>query len=371
MKRNMKWISGLFFGVLTLGLAAPGHATSSWNSEQPGSVLVFPKFIRGVINDVLVSGQPVHAITELEISVVCPPGETCNQNAVTLRAHWVCPGSSENPICAETSFNLETTVGGTLYFNPEGVTSVLGVIAAAAFPSNATTVIPVPPCDRGYLLVWVIDGAQSGNAIKFDGLIGNAVIREPFPLTAQGFTSSARGYNAIPIQAAEFLNTGDFTDRDGARDLDFDDSEYRAITGRIYGTVRYENEVPTVQGGRVQTDLTLLTLDVASSRPNPLTTVGLNFYTPDEQFVDAATSFFCWSEQRLTTILGSATVQNMGRKGLVESYFAEQQTIFGAVPVTLLGIIETKEFVVNTFEWRDFAYSLFNNGNPVPTTFVP
>jgi hypothetical protein len=159
------------------------------------------------------------------------------------------------------------------------------------------------------------------------------------------------------------------TDLDGGRDLDFDDTEYRAITGRIYGTVRYETEIPppTVQGGRVRTELTLLTLDVASSRPNPLTTVGLNFYTADEQLVDAGTSFFCWREQRLTSILGSATVQSMGRKGLVESYFAEQD----GVPVTLLGIIETQERNPLNVPIRDYAYSLFNNGNPVPTTFQP
>src|SRR5205823_5902631 len=76
---NMKWIYGLFFGALTLGLAAPGQAWS-WNSEQPGSVLVFPKFIRGTINDLVISRQAVHAITELEISVVCPTGATCGAN---------------------------------------------------------------------------------------------------------------------------------------------------------------------------------------------------------------------------------------------------------------------------------------------------
>jgi hypothetical protein len=349
--------------VLLNVVAAPVAACSSCglnDSEQPGSVLIFPKFIRGTFVDAL-SGQALHARTELEISVVCPRGATCTQDVVRMRAHWVCPGSTTDPVCAETSFNLETTVGGTLYFNPEGVTTIAGVLTAAAFPSNATTIIPLPPCQRGYLIVWVTDGG--GNAIKFDGLIGDAVLRDPTP---GELTRSAQAYNAIPIQATDFFSTGDLTDSDLERDLDFDDIEYEAVTGRIFGTVRYENLVAL--GGPVRTDLTLLTLDVASSRQNPVTTVGLNFYTPNEQVADAATSFVCWTEQRLTSILGSATVQSMGRKGFVESYFAEQN----GVPVTLLGIVETREFLANEGnQHRDYAYSLFHDGNPVPTSFRP
>src|SRR5207244_6808224 len=132
--------------------------------------------------DVGASGHPLHATTEVEISVPCPPAATCDLNQqLRLRAHWVCPGSSTNSICAETSFNLETTIGGTLYFNPEGVVNVLGVLTAAAYPSNATTVIPPPPCERGYLIVWVVD--RGGNAIKFDGLIGGGLIRQPQHVT--------------------------------------------------------------------------------------------------------------------------------------------------------------------------------------------
>src|SRR2546422_8530731 len=189
--------------LLNLAVAAPVAAApvAAWpnDSEQPGSVLVFPKFIRGTFDDTRVSGQLFQAKTELEISVRCPEGATCGANqAVRLRAHWVCPGSSTNPICAEASFDLETTVGGSLYFNPEGVVVVLGVATANAFPSNAKTTIPVPPCDRGYLIVWAVD--SFGRAIKQDGLIGDAVLRDA-PGDVDITTFSAGGYNAIPIQA--------------------------------------------------------------------------------------------------------------------------------------------------------------------------
>jgi hypothetical protein len=103
--------------VLALGLTAPAWAELN-DSEKPGSVLVFPKFIGGTFNDFGI-GQAFHARTELEISVRCPDGVSCNAgDTVRMRAHWVCPG------CTESSFNLETTVNGSLYFNTEGVSAL-------------------------------------------------------------------------------------------------------------------------------------------------------------------------------------------------------------------------------------------------------
>ncbi|HEY2941028.1 MAG TPA: hypothetical protein VGN09_01210 [Vicinamibacteria bacterium] len=340
------------------------------DSEKPGSVLVFPKFIRGTFNDTLASGQAVHAKTELELSVRCPDGATCNAgDRVRMRAHWVCPG------CTTTSFDLETTVNGSLYFNPEGVTVIGGVITAQVFPNNATTTIPQPLCERGYLIVWVVDG--SGKAIRFDGLVGDAVIRDaplgPSIGGAQLF--SARTYNAIPIQASDNLRVGDLTDLDGDGALDFGQTdfgyEYLPVTGRIFGTLRYESAA----GPQAETHLTLLTLDVAANRPNPATNVGLNFYTTGEALVDTATSFTCWTEKRLTEIQPGLTEVNMGRKGLVESTYAEQHPdFFTTVPVTLLGVVESKEFfgtIPGQNQLRDYAYSLYNDGNPVNTAFKP
>jgi hypothetical protein len=371
-----------FCSILALGLAAPALAGGAYpstlnDSEQPGSVLVFPKFIRGTGNDIGVSGQTNHAVTEIEISVTCPQGApSCG--TVNLRAHWVCPG------CTESSFNLKTTVGGTLYFNPEGVTVLTPVpllppvVTTAAFPSNVTTTIPVPPCQRGYLIVWVIDDPATGNPIKFDGLIGDAVIRAPIA----GFgPTTARAYTAIPIQADPSLNTGDPTDLDvngnhtGALVFDGSGSHYQSLTGGIFGTVRYENSVlaGTPPEGVVVTDLTLLTLDARLDLQNPVTTVGLDFYTPDEQFVDTSTRFQCWAEQELTAINASLTEQVMGRKGLVKSTFAEQQLdLFTTKGVTLLGLVETQEgYVGFGLPGRSFSYLLSNDSNPVCTAFVP
>jgi hypothetical protein len=290
----------VLFVAVTVGVAAPAFAW--WppvnDSEEPGSVIVFHKFIRGNTAD-------FRPITQFEISATCPKGSTCTQfQTVRLRAHWVCPGDASS-VCQEADFNLFTTVNGTLVFGANGS----GALA--------------PPCDRGYLIAWVID--DSGNPIKFDSLIGDAVISEG--------PTSARGYNALPIQAGEFLSTGDLTDVNGNGALDFDDSEYQAITGKIFGTVRYETTT-------TRTDLTLLTLDVHSNLPNDTTFVGLNFYDQFETLRSTATNFVCWSEQRLTDI-DSALNAGFGFKGLVESTGAVQS----GTPVTLVGIVETSEQV--------------------------
>jgi len=374
----MKWLCGFFFVALTMGFATQAHAWGNLNdSEEPGSVLVFPKFIRGTFSD-LFSAQAVAAKTEIELSVVCPNGATCTSGPgaplVRLRAHWVCPTT-----CAETSFDLTTTVGGTLYFNPEGVTALGGVITAAAFPSNVTTPIPVPPCQRGYLIVWVVDG--SGNPIKFDGLIGDTVLRSPI----DDNVLHARGHNAFPIQADPALATGAETDLDingnptGTLQFDGSGSHYQEVTGKIYGTVRYEDLNPAATPP-VQTFLTLLTLDVRSNLVNPVTTVGLDFFDPNEGMVDTATSFVCWEETRLTDINSGLTVQRMGRKGVVQSTSAVQQdsggTIVSAAP-SLLGIVETDELLVACGSGgtdpcrRSYTNWLLNDSNPVTTTYVP
>ena len=85
--------------------------------HEPGSVLVFPKFLWGTVQ----TESGVQPKTEIEISIRCPKGVTCPDSGqnVNLRAHWVCPSGNFFAPCLETDFNLNRTVHGTLYFNPE------------------------------------------------------------------------------------------------------------------------------------------------------------------------------------------------------------------------------------------------------------
>src|SRR5262249_14637013 len=112
------------------------------------------------------------------------------QQRVKLRFHYVC-GTNESDIggsfvCSETDFDAQTTVNGKIIFNTESTTP----------PGNFIT--PFPACDRGYLIGWVID--QSDRPIKFDGLIGDAVLRQS--------DTALSAYTAIPIQADPALATG-------------------------------------------------------------------------------------------------------------------------------------------------------------------
>ena len=68
------------FVLLTaaLGTAAPGFAQApeSTLNEAPGSVIVFPKFLKGLV---AVDGT-IRARTEIEVQARCPEGTACSDD---------------------------------------------------------------------------------------------------------------------------------------------------------------------------------------------------------------------------------------------------------------------------------------------------
>ncbi len=99
---TMKLCPFLVGAALALGLAAPAFAWDLADTDEPGSVLVFPAVFTG---SVMTVDQGLVPRTRFEISVTCPKGADCsNITAVNLRAHWVCGGDARN-ICAEVDFN--------------------------------------------------------------------------------------------------------------------------------------------------------------------------------------------------------------------------------------------------------------------------
>lgn len=335
--------------LLALTLASPAMAQVRSpllsDSQEPGSVVVFPKFLSGTTE----SGEPRSAF---EIGITCPkqpngsPGVCAEGTRVKLRAHWVCPGSQEPVekfICKETNFDLFGTVNGTIVINP-------------ANAGHVTDKVPVPPCEAGYLIVWVIN--VSDQPIKYDALIGDAVLHE--------LDAGLAAYNAIPIQAFPGDATGAlrtglfFTGQPGG---------YQAVTGQVQGTLKYDQLDDSPFSA---TALTLLTLDVFSNRPNYPTFVDLNFYSEDEVLLSTSHEFICWSQVLLSDINPNLTARGLSPKGLVVSEQAVKIPIFGiadvAGPVTLLGIVETATWDGTC---RMYSYSLYNNSLPVPTAFVP
>ena len=366
-------VRGLATGCALLALlasATPSGAQSLQlnNSEIPGSVLVFPKFVRGTVQVGSTTGPAPQAIVEprsaFEISVTCPSnngGPCAEGSAVKMLARWICPGTQDPSfICRDVDFELRTTVKGTIWFNPENAGS-----------RTASTVVPRPPCQRGWLIVWVVspDDASNPRAIKFDGLLGNATLRNA--------RNSIGAYNAIPIQAVDGLPSNTITDVNGDGKLAFDGlTEYKAVTGELRGTVRYErSSIPAGTNlGRINTFLTMLTLDTIVNRPNFPTFVDLHFFNENEVLLSSAFQFICWVESRLTDI-DTNLDEFFGKVGLVETTDAEKIPIFGvndvAGPVSLLGLVDTVELSSTGTVIRQFSNLLFNDGLPTPTTLNP
>ena len=342
------WRRVALFPMVALTLAIPAMAqvrpVGLSDSQAPGSVLVFPKFLAGTT----AHGEPKSAF---EIGITCPrgpeggPGLCAEGTKVKLRAHWVCPGSqdpAEKYICEETNFDLTSTVTGTIVINPANV-------------GHFTQRVPLPPCEAGYLIVWVIN--TSDQPIKYDALLGDAILRE--------VDDAASAYTGIPIQANAAAATG--TVLPGL--LFAPGGPYQAVTGQVQGTVKYDqlDDSPFSV-----TALTLLTLDVRSNRPNYPTVVDLNFYSEDEVLLSTAHEFICWSTILLSDLNPNLTATGLSPKGLVVSDQAVKSPIGGiadtAGPVTLLGIVETATW---NGACRVYSYSLYNNSVPVPTVFEP
>jgi hypothetical protein len=367
------------------------------DSQEPGSVIIFPKFIN--MPAVVVDGQLVPR-TEIEIGAVCPPLASTVRNLVgcaehqpvKVRFHWVCPGveNVNSNICRETDFDVNLSVWGKLAFTADGT-----------LINSNSPVVPAAPCPRGYLIGWVINGTATGALadapIKFDALIGNAVIRGPNLAAGPnaGSSTAVSAYSAITIQA----NTGDATgaplgSAGSSSPLVFTSANttgtYQAITGVEVGDVRFDKTAPGAPLPNVlsETFLTFLTLDVRSNQPNNPTFVNLDFYNESdalpsatnpnfERLLSTFLEFVCWDQVQLSTIDANLTQAFMGtRKGIVVAGPAVK--IENGAPgdgtgnVTLIGLIETIEgTVANGFQERKYNFNMQNDSFPVNTTFFP
>jgi hypothetical protein len=363
-------LAGLLVPALALAVPAFAQVRDPKLSDatEPGSVIVFPKFINGS-GVVLPEGVPA-PVTELEVGVVCPKGATCSEHQpVKIRFHWVCGTTEANLagsfICSETDFDVTATVFEKIVLVPDG-TPQNGY--ASGLP---TKTIPAAPCLGGYLIGWVIT-PTTDTPVKFDGLIGDAVIRSS--ATAQA------GYNAIPIQADPHLANLAAVTTNGNGALLFDGAagHYQAVTGQVLGDMRYTN---TAGATVTQGVLTLLTLDVKSNRPNNPVFVDLDFFggnpsaIGNENQLSTSTEFICWEEIPITSINPDLTTTVMGRKGVFVSAPATKVGIFGISdetgPTTLLGLAETLEGPAAAPTARVSFSNLFNSSVPVSTRFLP
>jgi hypothetical protein len=172
------------------------------------------------------------------------------------------------------------------------------------------------------------------------------------------------------------LKTGDLVaTENGALVFDSLEGHYQAVTGRIYGDVRYANTKPSASPTATfpslsatfpslkaalasppsnTTFITLLTLDVVLDRPNNPVFVDLDFFGGKPSAIGNAnvlstfTEFVCWAEQRIDVAIDpNLTTNVMGRKGTFESGTAGKVGWQGISDrtgaVSLLGLVETIE----------------------------
>src|SRR6516162_212680 len=411
MKFMIKWGLALI-PALALGTQAFAQARDVRlaDSQEPGSVIIYPKFINELFGPtgapIIVDGQTV-AQTEIEIGAVCPPGfvhagGTCPEHeAIKIRFHWVCPGQEgiNSNICPEENFEVNITVNGKLAFSANGL----------PINGNSPPMVPAPPCARGYLIGWVISPAND-LPVKFDGLIGNAVIRNPnLPAgTSGGSSTGLSAYNAVTIQADPGLANGAAITLGGGTGganpgLVFDGApgHYLALTGVAIGDVRFDKTTPGAPLPNVlsRSSLTLLTLDVLSDLPNNPTFVGIHFWNESlgsavgssnpafEHLTSTFTTFVCWEQVSLAALGGGNLTQAFQntRKGVFIAGPAQKEAdgnapndhpIIGAdpspFPVTLIALVETIEgTAANLFLERKYNFNTQNDSFVVPTTFVP
>jgi hypothetical protein len=361
-------MKGLWSALLVapaIGLATPASAQALADTSQPGSVIVFPKFVTGTVS---VEGVTTPK-TEIELGAVCPNGQVCPEHQqIKVRFHWVCPGSDDitfKYICNSTDFDIFLTVDGKAVFNPELIrlTGDLAqpTVRRPGFNADGT------PCTKGYLLGYVIN--TSDQPIAYDGLIGDAVLRVD--------SAAVQAYRAVTIQANATTGAQIALAAGGGLPFDGGPGHYRTVTGQISGDVKYDNPGPPTTIG---TSLTLLTLDVRQNLSNYPTNLHLNFWSEDEVIESTALHFVCYGQFNLSTKidpnLTAAGMGPNGRKGVFQSGQAVKTPIGGVfdVPgnVTLIGLVHTVEGPTagNTMS-RSYIFNTYNNGVPIATMFLP
>jgi hypothetical protein len=352
------------FALTTAAFAQVGSATPS-DAREPGSVIVFPKFVRG---SVTVDRAMVPA-TEIEIGVVCPKGATCAEHQqIKIRFHWVCPGSpdfGQKLICKENSFDVSVVEQEQVVFSPGGMP-----IAR----SNVISV-PEPPCSMGYLIGWVIDPTDN-RPVKFDGLIGHATVRENGAEISEYAAFLIRADPALPNFPAD--GSAIATGRDfftGGATLIFDGGPgHYQVTARQLAADAEPQRV-TAWPALGDTSLILFTLDVRSNQPNYPVVADLAF--SDDKGILASTSreFVCWIQVRLSEVRGLTNAPERARQALIPSGRALKVPFSGisdtAGPVIVLALVEPSGARTPGGIAPGFVIGAKSGASPRATTFGP
>jgi hypothetical protein len=348
--------------TIAVGIAVPARAQTpeppASASEEPGSVIVFPKFMKGTV---VVDGV-TRAQTEIEVRVRCPSGTTCTEDKpVNIRFHWVCPESQAAPksVCKESNFDVPLSVNGKASFNPQD---------AKLMENNVGS---VAPCPSGYLIGWVISPVTE-RPIKYDALTGAAILRDDGGVI--------QSYGAITIKADPNLAARaeiatDIDPRTGTPALVFDGGagHYQTVAGAVPTNLEYRKLTGPLSSN--QAFLILLTLDVRVNRPNYPTFVDLDYRSDLGIRASTSWNFICWTEIQHPNIDANFTLAGaQNRNGVVLAGRAMKVPYAGISdipgPVTLLGLVPTAEGRGRLTTEPAYIVQRFDGSKPT-TVFVP
>jgi hypothetical protein len=361
MKALMKGAGILVLLTAAVGIAVPSPAQApeppSSASEEPGSVIVFPKFIKGKVTVDGVTGPQ----TEFEVHARCPNGAICPADEpVKIRFHWVCPGSEDiapKYVCTETDFDGEVSVSGKVLLSPENTRRAGDYFGSAA------------PCPKGYLVGWVIT-PDTGRPIKYDALTGNAVLHDP--------GGAIESYEAIAIKADPNLAiraeiATEIDSRTGTPALVFDGGpgHYQTVAGAVPTNLVFHKLTGPLSSS--EAFLILLTLDVRLNRPNYPTVVDLEFRADQEHRASTSWNFRCWREIQNPNIGANFTLAGARTRNAVVISGQATKVPFRDIsdipgPVSLLGLVPTDEG--HGLRTMDPAYIVKRFDSSKPTTVL-
>ena len=384
----MKFITKCALALMpALALATPAFAqlvttdpAGLADPSQPGSVIIWPRFMTGSVT--VFPGTPgafTAAKALIELGAVCPAAAApCADNqTIHVRLHWVCQGTTGN-VCPETDFTVPITYGtssaGKITFNPSALPS------PGASDYNGSTIVPIAPCPRGYLIGYAVD--QFDSPVKFDGLIGDVIQRAfgPDIASEEAITIQADPRLVVTAGANPTSTPVIALGSTGGPIFDGGPGHYQMVTGQLQGDVAFDSDLtPPFHDGA----LTLFTLDVHSGLANHPTAVAIDFFNFYEAQISTEFTFTCWGQVQLSTLDPNLTVGLFGSqtlngtagarhdKGLFVSGQAID-TVTGA-DVTLLGIFQTGEASAGGAANITSVTTVRpgNNSEPIPTTFFP
>src|SRR3990172_216262 len=310
-KSYMKPILVGLAAVALFMMPSIGAEAAVYDSEVPGSVLIFPKFDISDAHQTYLRIKNLSGLTPQDV------------NEITLHYYYVCPScDSANRIKKFTSKDAE-------WINVRR--------------DN-------PPCYQGYVIAWAESVFPLGQRITHNYLIGDATI-------VKGADRSS--YDAIAIQrsATAAPEIGGSLDFDGVEYSNVPSSSYFDFWSTTVGTAYHTRD----------SIVTLLSLDVNSGQENETTNVDFSCYDDKEWPFSANYEFHCWTEVPLSDIDSKFYKRELGADhGWCEVNPASGETM------TIMGLIEDETYNGATGTVRSTAArGLSHDTTNLSTSFTP